>query len=55
MFGLIGYYVLHYKENNAPILAVVGSSYISVDEFIRSYKNVREYIITVVIALVVVL
>ena len=35
---LIGYYVLHDKENDALILAVVGSSYISVDEFIKSYS-----------------
>ena len=38
ILGLIGYYVLHDKENDAPILAVVGSSYISVDEFIKSYS-----------------
>ena len=38
MLGLIGYYVLHHKKNDAPILAVVGSSHISVDEFIKSYS-----------------
>ena len=38
IFGLFGYYILYDKENDSPILAVVGSSYISVDEFIKSYS-----------------
>ena len=38
VLGLIGYYVLHDKENDTLILAIVGSSYISVDEFIKSYS-----------------